>query len=275
MSDPRTPQAAPEPQTDPVEPQPTEPIDQQQQPTEPQAPPPAVDEPPRQDWRDRRLGEQQQRLRERNARIAELEARIAQYEGQGGQPPQPGTQPQYGQQPTYQPAGAPQGDIQRQINEAAARMAATQEFTRRCNEVAEGGRRQYQNFDARVTRLVGLIDANDQQQVLRYNSFLEAAMNTGQASRLIYELGGDLDEASRIMAMNPQGMQHELTRLSMRNGTEASGAPRPLSPVASTAQSNRQAIQPDDPETADTITTEEWMRRREEQIATRRQRTLG
>lgn len=271
MSEQRTQQAAPDPTERPVEQ--TEPIEQQQQPTEPQAPPPpAVEEPPRQDWRDRRIAEQQQRLRERNARIAELEAHLAQA---GGQPPQPSAQPQYGQQPTYQPAGAPQGDVQRQINEAAARMAASQEFTRRCNEVAEGGRRVYQNFDARVTRLVGLIDNNDPYQVQRYNAFLEAAMNTGQASRLIYELGGDLDEASRIMALNPQGMQHELTRLSMRAGTEQSGAPAPLNPIASAAQSNRQAIQPDDPETADTISTEEWMRRREEQISTRRQRTLG
>lgn len=269
MSEQRIPQAGPDEQQLVDQ---TEPVDQQQ-PTEPQAPPPAVEEPPRQDWRDRRIGEQQQRLRERNARIQELEAQLA---AQGGQPtPQPSPQPNYGQQQQYQPAGAPPGDIQRQINEAAARMASQQEFTRRCNEVAEGGRRQYQNFDARVTRLVGLVDANDPSQVQRYNAFLEAAMNTGQASRLIYELGGDLDEASRIMALNPQGMQHEMTRMSMRSGTDSSGAPRPLSPIASAAQSNRQAIQPDDPETADTISTEEWMRRREEQISTRRQRTLG
>src|SRR5215467_8982500 len=113
----------------------------QPQPVEPQPSPLAVDEPQRQDWRDRRIAEQQQRLRDRNARIQELEAQLAQT--QGGHPPQPGPQPQpqYGQY--GQPAGAPPGDIQRQINEAAARMAASQEFTRRCNEVAENGRRAY------------------------------------------------------------------------------------------------------------------------------------
>ena len=77
------------------------------------------------------------------------------------------------------------------------------------------------------------------------------------------------------MALNPMGMQHELTRLSGRNGTERSAAPPPLTPLGSAAPSNRQGVQPDDPETADTISTEEWMRRREEQISTRRQRTLG
>lgn len=252
------------------------------QPTPP--PPPAQDPPPdpvpretetepRADWRDRRISEQQQRLRERNARIAELEAQIHQ---NGGQPPQPGQPPQYGQQPAQQPPPAfPQGDIQRQINEAAARMAASQEFTRRCNDVAEQGRRVYNNFDGRVQRLVGLVDATDNVQVNHYNDFLKAAMQTGQAPRLIYELGGDLDEASRIMAMDAVGMTYELTRLSMRAGSETSAAPPPLNPAATAGQSNRTMVQPDDPETADTLDTSEWMRRRNEQMQTRRQRTLG
>lgn len=233
---------------------------------EPEAPKPAAQEPPpeRTDWRDRRIGEQQQRLRERNARIQELEAQLAQVAQPQGQP----------QQSQYQPPGT-QHDIQRQINEAAAQMAAQQEFTRRCNETAEAGRRAYGNFDQRVQRLTGLVDANDTQQVQQYNSFLTACMETGQASRLIYELGGDLNEASRIMALNPVKMAVELTKLSTRAGTEASNAPRPLQPVASASQSNRTVIAPDDPEGADTISTEEWMRRREEQIAMRRQNSRG
>lgn len=249
-------------------------VEVEQQPPQPLAPeaPPAPVEEPRQDWRDRRLAEQQQRLRERNARIQELEAQLA---AQGQTPAQPGTQPQYGQPGQYQPTGAPPGDLQKQINEAAAQMAAAQEFTRRCNDVADQGRRVYNNFDNRVTRLVGLVDATDRTQVEQYNSFLKACMQTGQASRLIYELGGDLDEAARIMAMDAVGMTYELTRMSMRTGTEASAAPRPLNPVATAAQSNRTMVQPDDPDTADTLNIEEWMRRRDEQILTRRQRTLG
>jgi len=254
----------------------------------PENPPPAPETPPeqqpdvsretepRQDWRDRRIGEQQQRLRERNARIQELEAQLSQFTGQAQpsyqpQPAAPGYEQQ--QQPAY--AQPPQGDIQRQINEAAARMAQQAEFTRRCNEVAESGRRSYQNFDNRVQRLTGLIDANDPYQVARYNDFLRACMGTGQAPRLIQELGGDLDEASRIMALDPIGMATELTRMSMRTGTEASGAPRPMNPVASAAQSNRTLLQPDDPDASDSLSTEDWMRRREEQVAARRQRTLG
>lgn len=248
-------------------------VPQQQPDTPPEQPDVSRETQERQDWRDRRIGEQQQRLRERNARIQELEAQLAAAAGQAQPSYQPDpAAPNYGQQPAY---AQPQGDIQRQINEAAARMAQQAEFNRRCNDVAEQGRRGYQNFDQRVQRLTGLIDANDAVQVGRYNSFLQACMETGQASRLIYELGGDLDEASRIMAMDPIGMATSLTRMSMRTGTEPSGAPRPLNPIATAAQSNRTMIAPDDPDGADQLSVDEWMRRRDEQVATRRQRTLG
>ena len=243
-------------------------------PTEGQTPPvaPPVDEPPKVDWRDRRIGEQQQRLRERNARIAELEAQLR------GQPtPQPPAGAPPGQPVYQQPPQAP-GDIQRQITEAAAQMAAASEFTRRCNEVAESGRRVFTNFDQRVQRLTGLVDPNDQQQVVHYNAFLNAAMETGEAARLIYDLGGDLNEASRIMAMEPVKMAVELTRLASRvSTTDRSNAPPPINPLGSAANSlpKNTLIQPDDADQSDNLSTEEWMRRREEQVASRRQRTLG
>lgn len=238
--------------------------------TEGAAPPPQDEAKP--DWRDRRIGEQQERLRQRNARIQELEAQLRQ-QGQPAQPPQGnGNVQQFPQQPV-----APTGDIQRQINEAAAQLANAQEFTRRCNEVAEAGRRVYNNFDQRVTRLTGLVDPNDQIQVMHYNAFLNAAMETGQAARLIYDLGGDLNEASRIMAMEPVKMAVELTRLSARvSTTDQTGTPRPLQPLGSATNTNqRTLIQPDDPDQADNLPMSEWMKRREEQVASKRQRTLG
>lgn len=255
------------------DPPPTGGTEDQTQQTEGQTPPvPPVDEPPKVDWRDRRIGEQQARLRERNARIAELEAQLR------GQPaPQPPAGASAGQ-PTYQQPPQAPGDIQRQITEAAAQMAAASEFTRRCNEVAESGRRVFTNFDQRVQRLTGLVDPNDNQQVVHYNAFLNAAMETGEAARLIYDLGGDLNEASRIMAMEPVKMAVELTRLASRvSTTDRSNAPPPINPLGSAANSlpKNTLIQPDDADQSDNLSTEEWMRRREEQVASRRQRTLG
>jgi len=255
----------------PPEEQPQQPPEEQPSlPIEPTTPPGEQEQKQQVDWRDRRIGEQQQRLRERAARISELEAQLAQFQSNS---PQQSYQPQVPPQ-QYQPQ--PTGDIQRQINEAAAQMASQQEFTRRCNEVAELGRRQYNNFDQRVQRLISLVDGNDTAHVERYNGFLNAAMETGDAARLIYDLGGDLNEASRIMAMTPVRMAVELTKMAGRaTTTEASQAPRPLNPVATAGQSNRMAAQPDNPDTADTLSMEEWMRQREEQVSTRRQRTLG
>jgi hypothetical protein len=247
----------------------------EQQPEQPPQQPPQEEQEQRQqvDWRDRRIGEQQQRLRERAARISELEAQLAQFQNAQSNPAQQSYQPQV---PAQYQQPQPTGDIQRQINEAAAQMASQQEFTRRCNEVAELGRRQYNNFDQRVQRLISLVDGSDSVQVERYNGFLSATMETGDAARLIYDLGGDLNEASRIMAMNPVRMAVELTKMAGRaTTTEASQAPRPLNPVATAGQSNRMSAQPDNPDTADALSIDDWMRQREEQIASRRQRTLG
>jgi hypothetical protein len=159
--------------------------------------------------------------------------------------------------------------IDREIEQRAMVLAQQQEFNRRCNEVADAGKRQYGDFDAKVGKLVGLVDGNDPQAVARYNSFLSAALETGEASKLIYSLGGDLDEASRILGLNPIQMAVELTKMSTRPMTEVSGMPRPLNPVASMGVNNRVAVGPDDPN-SDNLTTEEWMRRRNEQITARR-----
>jgi hypothetical protein len=154
-------------------------------------------------------------------------------------------------------------------------MAQQQEFTRRCNEVAELGRRQYNGFDQRVQRLTGLIDNTDPMQVQRYNGFLEATLETGDAARLIHELGGDLNEASRIMALSPMRMAVELARMANRPTAEPSAAPRPINPLGSSTPGQRIAAAPDNPDTADQMNMEDWMRARDEQISQRRQRTLG
>lgn len=219
-------------------------------------------QPPRTDWRDRRIGELTARTREMRAELERLRA-IA---GQGQQPPN-------GQQPPPNPppynGGPPnQVEIDRQIQERAAILAANQEFNRRCNEVAETGRRDYPDFDTAVSKLVGLVDGNDPVGVANYNSFLTAAMETGEAPKILHALGGDLNEASRILSLNPVRMAVELTRMASRPVQEISRAPRPINPASTAAQAQRTSTSPDDPG-SDQMSTAEWMRRREEQIAAR------
>jgi len=226
--------------------------------------------PPRTDWRDRRIGELTARGREMRAEIERLKAANA------GQQPQPNgdlaraPNGQFRQPAGYQGPGGPpdQAEIDRQIQQRAEMLAANQEFNRRCNEVAEIGRRNYPDFDGQVGKLVGLVDANDPQGVASYNNFLNAAMETGEASKIIHALGGDLDEASRILSLTPVRMAVELTRMAAKPISELSRAPRPINPAATNAQQMRTSISPDDPG-SDQMSTEEWMRRRNEQIAAR------
>src|SRR5215472_13236711 len=215
---------------------------------------------PRTDWRDRRIGELTQRTRELRAELERARAGQAPPNGQHQQPPNP---------QGYPPPD--QNLIDAQIQQRAEILAANQEFNRRCNEVAEAGRRSYADFDLQVSRLVGLVDANDPQGIQSYNAFLNAALETGEASKIIHALGGDLNEASRILALNPVRMAVELTRLAARPMTELSNAPRPINPASTAVQAQRTSTSPDDPG-SDNMSTAEWMRRREEQIAGRNTR---
>lgn len=247
---------SPEPRPSPSSPPPPPGVEGQGSPA---AEPPRPPQQPRVDWRDRRIGEQQQRIRELRAQLEQFQRTTVPHDPSAPPPPQ-------------DIRGAPppsQQDIDRQINERAYALAQQQEFNRRCNEVADAGRTQYADFDIRVGKLVGLVDGNDPQAVANYNSFLSAALETGEASRLIYSLGGDLDEASRILGLSPIRMAVELTKMAGRPASEISSAPRPLNPIASQGVNNRAVMGADDP-SSDNLTTEEWMRRRNEQINARR-----
>lgn|SRR5215831_1298334 len=216
---------------------------------------PEVPAAPKADWRDRRIGELTARTREMRAELERLRAQQAP-NGNGAQPP---TQPYAGGPPS-------QAAIDAQVDHLANVKAATQEFNRRCDEVAELGRRSYPDFNARVASLVGIVDGSDPQAREVYNGFLSAAMETGEAPRIIHALGGDLNEASRILSLPPLRMAVELTRMAARPVQELSQAPRPLNPAGSAALNQRTHTSPDDPN-SDNLSTAEWMRRREEQVS--------
>ena len=221
--------------------------------------------PPRTDWRDRRIGELTQRNREQRA---ELERLRAQGNGAAEQPRGPDGR---WQQPAGYQGPPNQEQIQQQIMEQAQQLANVQDFNRRCDETAVAARQVYPDFDERVGRLVGLVDMNDPQRATAYNEFLNAALDTGEAGKLIHALGGDLDEASRVLSLPPRRMAIELTRMAMRPAQELSQTPRPINPASTSAQAQRTSTSPDDPG-SDNMSTAEWMRRRNEQIETRGRR---
>ena len=178
------------------------------------------------------------------------------------------------------PAPADEAAIQRLIDEKAEALAETKaeakaaakaaqsEFDRNCIAAVERGRTAFGNdeFNARMSSLRQLIDDGDVETQRQYTNFIAAMIETGEPSKLIYELGNDLNEASRLMKLNPVKQGIELAKLAMREAEGISKAPKPISPVANKGRSH-EAIDPKDPARADNLDIHAWMARRSEQVA--------
>ena len=250
--DPTQNQPDPEP-TDPPTPDPVETPEPEPTPepaaasTEPE-PTPGPDTSQAPDWRDRRIVTL-------TARLREAERRIAQTTTQTGEVPEtPPTVPQ----------------DQSELDRLVEARAEQRRFIERCNEVATQGHEQYgADFDNATRGLYGLIDANSPQEQAQYNLFLAAALETGKPVDVLRQLGGNLNEAARILALPAVRMGIEMERLAVKPADPApSNAPRPIRPVNQTAGSHDR-ISPDDPDRGDRLSTAEWMRRREAQLAER------
>lgn len=247
----------PEPTADPPEPDPEPVADLLADPEPEPEPDPAKPAAVPQDWRDRRIATLTARLREEQRRNtgAAAPARV----GDGGE---------------ISTAPASEAELDALVEQRAAERAAITEFNRQCEEVAAAGRAEYgeAEFNARIRGpqgLTSLIDPGDPQDVIRYNQLLIAAIETGEAAKLLHSLGGNLNEAARIMALSPVKMAVELTRMAARPVNELSQAPKPIRPVGTGGARNHEAIDPTDSERSDRLSTAEWMRRREAQLATR------
>ena len=249
-------------QTTVVEDQPPQPSPQ----PEPETPPataPAlttqpVAEPPR-DWRDRQIVRYKERLAEAQRELEELKTRPA-------ATPAPGA-------PVHDEA-----EFNRRVDAAARERATQQVFFDRCTEAQSQGRLQFQDFDSKIQNLLQLVDRNDPTSAGAYNALIAAALETGEAPKLVHRLGSDLNEAARVLALSPVKMAVELTKMAagleaegrrhQPDANEISNAPPPLRPIGSRGVSHT-AVAPDDPERADNLTDAEWMRRREAQVAAR------
>ena len=245
MSDPAEPEPPtpePEPEPDPPAPEPEPPEPDPDAPAEPDPEPPATTA-KTQDWRDRRIAQLTARLRESERRSA-------------------------GATPSAPPA-TETAELDALVQARAAELSAAETFTRQCNETAAAGRAAFPDFDTSVVALKSLVEGGDQADLVRYNQLLVAAIETGEAPRLLHVLGKDLDEASRLMALSPVKMGIEMARLAAKApAAEPSGIPRPIRPV-SPGSGSHERIDPDDPERADRLSTREWMARREAKLAAR------
>ena len=194
----------------------------------------------------------------RDARIAQLTAQIGKLKNA---PPAAVTPPV--------PAAAPVID-DAEIDRRAAERAAISEFNRQCTDCQQSGRSQFTDFDTRVNNLRQLVDINNTDEVRRWNQFLSAAFETGNAPQLLQELGNDLNEAQRLLTLPPMQMAVALARRTPVNTNNADPPPlpNPLRPVNDRGASHAR-IEPDDPERGDRLDVATWMARRQAQVKER------
>jgi hypothetical protein len=172
-----------------------------------------------------------------------------------------------------------------ELQALVAEEASRQNFNTRCNDAAVAGRTAHSDFDKVV-----LGDLTSVSPVLGQNgrpvlpqTLLEAALETGQAHEVLYALGQDVSEASRIMALRPVAQAVELAKFASKLQTQAepelddegkpvipnvSRAPAPIKPRVKQG-ATKPAWKPED---TDNFSTEEWIRNREKQVQEARTR---
>ena len=173
-------------------------------------------------------------------------------------------------------APSPQ-ELQALVSEEASR----QNFNERCNTAATEGRTAHSDFDKVVlgdlTSISPVVGQNGKPVLPQ--TLLEAALETGQASEVLYALGQDVNEASRIMALRPVAQAVELAKFAAKLATTSSAEPelddegKPIianvskAPPPIKARTKQASVKPAwKPEDTENFSTEEWIRNREKQV---------
>jgi len=171
-----------------------------------------------------------------------------------------------------------------ELRRLVATEAEKQNFDQRCNTAVAEGRKQHTDFDKVVMgdlmSVSPVIDQQSGRPVLPI-PMLEAALETENASEVLYALGQDVNEASRIMALKPVAQAVELTKFAARlaakeeatEAEESEAAPvkvsRAPAPIKSPTKGG--AVRPAwKVEDTENFSTEEWIRQREKQVAEQR-----
>lgn len=165
-------------------------------------------------------------------------------------------QPQ--QQQPADPVEAARQDGFRQAHEAAV----AREFNTACNELFQKGQAEYSDMQDAVGALnaVGYGNRPD---------VLAALTRLPDGHRVYRQLASDLDNAARILTLDPMGWQLELARMASQSGTgstsvsretslpapNATRAPAPLRPVGGNSAAPRKRL--------DQMTMAEFIRERE------------
>jgi hypothetical protein len=200
---------------------------------------------PQRDWREDRIAKLTAQLRETQEKLAA----------------------------TVQTASAPdatrEAEINALANQRAQELAVTAKFNSDCDAAAQVGRKEFPDFEAKIGELRRLVTPGDPTSSAAQVALVQAALQTGEAHRVLHRLGGDLNEAARIMALPPMAMAVEVAKVALRDPVIVDPPlPKPITPVWARGAPHTE-ISPDDPERGGRLSTAEWMARRNAQVEER------
>jgi hypothetical protein len=149
----------------------------------------------------------------------------------------------------------------------ANEIANAREFQSNVKAMVDLGETEYgkEKFGESVKSLAQLYDKSDSVASQRYFDMLQAMVDTGEGHRLVAELATDLNEASRIMNLSPVKMGIALAKLAATKPDPISGAPKPITPLASKGASHDR-IEASDRDRADRLSIDAWMERRNAEV---------
>lgn len=225
---------------------------------------------PQTDWRQDRINKLTAKLKEEQAKNADLLARVQPQAPAAPSAAQPQTQ---GLIP-----GSP--EFQRAVDLAARQQKELDDWNAMCNTIAADGRQRFgvAEFNKAVVDLNSLIDKTDPQSMLAFNSMINAANEAGDGAFLMMQLGQNLNEAAKVLTLPPTRMAAEFTRRVIAAKAAAPGGeptlPKPITPVGGRGPAHTE-IAASDPTRSSTLTTPDWMARREAEVEARRRQKIG
>ena len=176
-----------------------------------------------------------------------------------------------------------QEELQRLVVEEGARQV----FNQRCNDAVAAGRTAHQDFDKVVlgdlASVSPFVDRTTGRPTIP-TPLIEAALETGSAAEVLYALGQNISEASRIMSLRPVAQAVELAKFAAKlqeptaEDAEAERELEDLKNVSKAPPPIKRAVNKGPTKPAFTIfdtenfSTEEWIKQREKQVRESRAR---
>lgn len=172
-----------------------------------------------------------------------------------------------------------------EIDRRASAKAQGIAFNNQCIALLHEGEEKFpDDWKSRVDAFKQLDEPQNGNSSPKYVGLIQAIIETGEGARLMYELGGDMNKASKLLELSPVRLGVALAKMLPREEAkgeddedkppaqrrELSSAPKPITPVGGKGPSHT-AIDPTDPERSDRLSTSEWMARRSAQEDAKRQ----